>query len=237
MGQAVARLFASCGAKVMIGDVDEVRGRATVADLAKSGGSVEFRYLDVSKAESVSKFIAETVQRYGCVNIAVNNAAVGPRTQAIVDCNSEEYDRIFSVDLKGVALSMQFEIAQMITQGHGGAVVNIGSSASFRPTPLAGAYTAAKHGVIGLTKVAAVENGVHGIRVNAVAPGATDTPMLREYMEHNQVSPEEVADQMSLLGRLATPEDIANACLFLCSDMSSYITGATICVDGGYVAC
>lgn len=140
-----------------------------------------------------------------------------------------------SVDLKGVALCCKHEIVQMRAQGHGGSIVNISSVSGFRPQPMNPAYVAAKHAVVGLTKVAALENGEAGIRVNSVAPGAVGTPMLFQALEDFGFDPKEYAKQLSVLGRFAQAREIAEGSLWLASDLSSYVTGTTLQIDGGYI--
>ena len=180
--------------------------------------------------------VRAAVSRYGRLDCAVNNAAVTPDTHPIADLDEQEFDRILAVDLKGVALCLKYEIAQMLEQGDGGAIVNIGSVSSFRPQPNNAAYTAAKHGVIGLTKVASLENAPLGIRVNTVCPGAIDTPMIRGALETVGMTEAEFAPQISLLGRFGQPHEVAQASLWLCSDQSSYVTGAVLAVDAGYTS-
>lgn len=141
-----------------------------------------------------------------------------------------------SVDLKGVALCLKYEIQQMLTQGSGGSIVNTSSVSGIRPQPLTPAYIAAKHAVIGLTKSAAMDYSPKGIRVNSVAPGAIDTPMLRGALEQFGFDPVAYAKQLSMLGRFAQAEEVAHANLWLASDDSSFVTGATYAVDGGYTA-
>jgi glucose 1-dehydrogenase len=180
--------------------------------------------------------VRTAVERYGRLDCAVNNAAVTPDTHPIAELDEQEFDRILAVDLKGVALCLKYEVGQMLQQGDGGAIVNIGSVSSFRPQPNNAAYTAAKHGVIGLTKVASLENAPLGIRVNTVAPGAIDTPMIRGALETVGLTEAEFAPTISLLGRFGQPEEVAQASLWLCSDQSSYVTGAVLSVDAGYTS-
>lgn len=148
--------------------------------------------------------------------------------------DESQFDRVIAVDLKGVALCLKYQLSQMIRQGQGGSIVNIGSVSSFRPQPNNAAYVAAKHGVIGLTKVAALENGAHQIRVNAVAPGAIDTPMLRNALAAMGASEADFAPALSLLGRFGDAREVAQASLWLASDLAAYVTGTTINVDAGY---
>ena len=236
MGEATARVFATAGAHVLVSDVNEELGRATVERIEQSGGSAAFCRTDVSRAADVEAMVQAAVTRFGRLDCAVNNAAVTPDTHPIAELDEQEWDRILAVDLKGVALSLKYEIAQMLAQGHGGAIVNIGSVSSFRPQPENAAYTAAKHGVIGLTKVASLENAPLGIRVNTVCPGAIDTPMVRGALETVGMTEAEFAPIISLFGRFGKPEEVAQASLWLCSDQASYITGAALAVDAGYTS-
>lgn len=235
MGAATARLFAAAGARVVVADVDDAGGRAVVADIEQAGGVALFHKTNVSVSAEVEALVRATVERFGRLDVAVNNAAVTPDTRPLADLDETEFDRVIAVDLKGVALCLKYQLAQMIRQGQGGSIINIGSVSSFRPQPNNGAYVAAKHAVIGLSKVAAIENGGHNIRVNAVAPGAIDTPMLRGALQASQLTEADFAPQLSLLNRFGKPDEVAQASLWLASDLSSYVTGSTINVDAGYV--
>ncbi len=236
MGEATARVFAAAGAHVLVSDINQGLGEATAERIQQDGGSATFYATDVSKADDAEAMVRAAVSRYGRLDCAVNNAAVTPDTHPIVDLDEQEFDRILAVDLKGVALCLKYEIAQMLEQGDGGAIVNIGSVSSFRPQPNNAAYTAAKHAVIGLTKVASLENAPLGIRVNTVCPGAIDTPMIRGALETVGMTEAEFAPQISLLGRFGQPHEVAQASLWLCSDQSSYVTGAALAVDAGYTS-
>lgn len=236
MGEATARVFAAAGAHVLVSDVNDELGQATVAGITRAGGSAAFCRTDVSRASDVETMVRTAVNRFGRLDCAVNNAAVTPDTHPIAELDEAEFDRILAVDLKGVALCLKYEIAQMLSQGGGGAIVNIGSVSSFRPQPENAAYTAAKHGVIGLTKVASLENGPRGIRVNTVCPGAIDTPMIRGALQTVGMSEAEFAPVISLLGRFGRPEEVAQASLWLCSEQASYVTGAALAVDAGYTS-
>ena len=179
------------------------------------------------------KFAVDT---YGRLDIAVNNAAITPDDKPIADFDEAYWDRLMSIDLKGVALSLKYEVRQMMSQGGGGSIINTSSVSGIRPQPGTPAYIAAKHAVIGLTKSAAIDYSPHNIRINSVAPGAIDTPMLRGALEQFSLNPEEYAKQLSMLGRFAKPEEVAHANLWLASDDSSFVTGAVYAVDGGYTA-
>src|SRR6476660_373705 len=236
MGEATARLFGAAGAHVLVSDVNAELGQATAEAIERDGGSASFCRTDVSKAADAEAMVRTAVERYGRLDCAVNNAAVTPDTHAIVDLDEAEFDRVLSVDLKGVALCLKYEVAQMLEQGDGGSIVNIGSVSSFRPQPNNAAYVAAKHGVIGLTKVASLENAPLGIRVNTVCPGAIDTPMIRGALETVGMTEAEFAPAISLFGRFGRPEEVAEASLWLCSDQSSYVTGTVLAVDAGYTS-
>jgi NAD(P)-dependent dehydrogenase (short-subunit alcohol dehydrogenase family) len=236
MGEATARLFGASGAHVLVSDVNAELGQATVERIERDGGSASFCLTDVSRATDVETMVRTAVERYGGLDCAVNNAAVTPDTYPIADLDEQEFDRVLAVDLKGVALCLKYEIGQMLKQADGGAIVNVGSVSSFRPQPNNAAYVAAKHGVIGLTKVASLENAPHGIRVNTVCPGAIDTPMIRGSLQTAGLTEEEFAPVLSLFGRFGRPEEVAQASLWLCSDQSSYVTGAALSVDAGYTS-
>ena len=236
MGEATARVFAAAGAQVLVSDINRELGQATVERIEQDGGAASFYLTDVSKAADAEAMVQTAVERYGRLDCAVNNAAVTPDTHPIAELDEAEWDRILAVDLKGVALCLKYEVRQMLSQGGGGAIVNIGSVSSFRPQPANAAYTAAKHGVIGLTKVASLENAPQGIRVNTVAPGAIDTPMIRGALETVGLTEAEFAPVLSLFGRFGRPEEVAQASLWLCSDQASYVTGAVLNVDAGYTS-
>jgi glucose 1-dehydrogenase len=233
MGEATAKLFAEAGAKVVIADFNEEKGRAVAEEI---GNAAHFVKVDISKADQVEAMVAETVRHFGRLDGAVNNAALTPDDKLASEFDEDYWDRLMSVDLKGTALSMKYELRQLLAQGGGGSIVNISSVSGFRPQPQNIAYVAAKHGVVGLTKVAAMENGPHNIRVNSVAPGAIDTPMLRGAIEQFGLSEESYAPQLSLLNRFGQAAEIAQASLWLVSDLSSYVTGTTLHVDAGYTS-
>jgi glucose 1-dehydrogenase len=236
MGRATALAFATAGAAVVAADVAEAAGLETVRLVEAEGGRAHFVRADVSKAGEVEAMVATAADRFGRLDMAVNNAAVEPELVRLVDCDEASFDRQVAVNLKGVFLGMKYAIRQMLEQGGGGAVVNIASVNSFRPQPLQSVYTAVKAGVIGLTKTAAIEYAGDGVRVNAVCPGAIDTPMLRTAVEAHRSDPAQVAKMLSLLGRFGEPAEIAKAVLWLCSEESSFTVGHALAVDGGYLA-
>ncbi|MEI2465818.1 SDR family NAD(P)-dependent oxidoreductase [Niallia taxi] len=236
MGLATAKLFAEAKAKVVVADFNEEKGQAAVAEIEDAGGTAYFVKVDISKSEQVQNLVAKTVEKFGRLDVAVNNAALTPDNAPAAEFDEAYWDRLISVDLTGTALCMKYELQQMIKQGEGGSIINISSVSGFRPQPNNIAYVAAKHGVVGMTKVAALENGPLNIRVNTVAPGAIDTPMLRGSLEETGQTEEEFAPQLSLLGRFGQPIEIAQASLWLASDQSSYVTGTTIHADAGYTS-
>lgn len=235
MGEATARLFAKAGAKVVVADFNDEKGNAVVADINANGGEAAFVHVDISKGAEVEAMVAFAVSTYGRLDVAVNNAALTPDDKPAHDFDEDYWDRLLAVDLKGTALCVKYELRQLRAQGGGGSIVNISSVSGFRPQPNNIAYVAAKHGVNGITKVAAMENGSLSIRVNTVAPGAIDTPMLRGALEQFGLDPVTYAPQLSLLDRFAQADEVAQASLWLASDASSYVTGTVIHVDAGYV--
>ncbi|GAF63368.1 glucose 1-dehydrogenase [Bacillus sp. TS-2] len=236
MGEATAKLFAEAKAKVVIADFNEEKGRKVTEDIVAAGGAAAFFKVDISNSNEVREMVSFAVQTYGKIDVAVNNAALTPDDKPAAEFDEDYWDRLIAVDLKGTALCMKYELQQLQKQGTGGSIINISSVSGFRPQPNNIAYVAAKHGVVGMTKVAAMENGPLNIRVNTVAPGAIDTPMLRGALEQFGFTEEEYAPQLSLLNRFGQPREIAEASLWLASDASSYITGTTIHADAGYTS-
>jgi NAD(P)-dependent dehydrogenase (short-subunit alcohol dehydrogenase family) len=234
IGRATALAFAREGAKVVVADVTVEGGEETVAQVKKAGGEAIFIKTDVSKAVEVEALVAKAVATYGRLDCAHNNAGIAGNAKTIVDDTEDSWDRILAINLKGVWLCMKYEIAHMLKQG-GGAIVNTASGAGLIGVRRGGAYVASKHGVVGLTKTAALEYAKAGIRVNCVCPGPIDTPMLQGIGGSNQVVIERmVAAQPG--GRLGKPAEIAEAAVWLCSDAASFITGLPMPVDGGYTA-
>ncbi len=236
MGEATAKLFAEAKAKVVIADFNEEKGRQVTDEITAAGGEAAFVKVDISKSEEVKAMVQFAVDTFGKLDVAINNAALTPDDKPVAEFDEAYWDRLISVDLTGTALCMKYELQQMQKQGHGGSIINISSVSGFRPQPNTIAYVAAKHGVVGMTKVAAMENGPLNIRVNSVAPGAIDTPMLRGALDQFGLTEEEYAPQLSLLNRFGQPNEIAQASLWLASDASSYLTGTTIHADAGYTS-
>lgn len=236
MGKETAVLFAEAKAKVVIADFNEEKGQAVVEEIKATGGEASFVKVDISNSKEVQAMVKFTVDTYGKLDIAVNNAALTPDDKPAHDFDEDYWNRLIGVDLTGTALCLKYELKQMREQGQGGSIINISSVSGFRPQPDNIAYVAAKHGVVGITKVAALENGPLNIRVNSVAPGAIDTPMLRGALDQFGFTEEEYAPQLSLLNRFGQPREIAQASLWLASDASSYVTGTTIHADAGYTS-
>jgi NAD(P)-dependent dehydrogenase (short-subunit alcohol dehydrogenase family) len=236
MGAATAELIAKSNGKVVIADFNEEAGKKETQNIIDSGCKAAFVKVDVSKENEVEAMVKFTVDTFGRLDAAINNAARTPDDKPLADMDANVFDALIAVDLKGVALCLKYEIRQMMKQGTGGAIVNTSSVSGIRPQPANPAYVAAKHGVIGLTRNAAMDYSPHGIRVNSVAPGAIDTPMLRGALKQFGFDPVEYAKKLSMLGRFARAEEVAEANLWLISDLSSYITGAVYAVDGGYTA-
>lgn len=235
MGAATARLLAARGAQVVVSDINEAAARETAAAIGGDGGRAEVVVCDVADEPAVATLIARTVALFGKLDCAVNNAAITPDVLPIAEADMAVFDKVLNVDLRSVMLCMKYEIRQFLAQGSGGSIVNIGSVSSVRPQPGNAAYVAAKHGVIGLTKTGSLEYAPQGIRVNAVLPGAIDTPMLRGALEGAGFTEAEYAPQLSLLGRFGKPEEVAQASAWLCSDAASYVTGHSLAVEGGYL--
>jgi NAD(P)-dependent dehydrogenase (short-subunit alcohol dehydrogenase family) len=234
IGRASALTFSREGAKVVVADVVIEGGEETVGMIKKAGGEALFVRADVSQAAEVEALINTAVATYGRLDCAHNNAGIAGKATTIADSTEESWDRTIAINLKGVWLCMKYEIPQMLKQG-GGAIVNTASDAGLIGVRRGGAYVASKHGVVGLTKTAALEYAKAGIRVNAVCPGPIDTPMLqRGASRFPQVVEKMVAAQPG--GRLGRPEEIAEAAVWLCSEAASFVTGHALPVDGGYMA-
>ncbi|MCH9838802.1 MAG: glucose 1-dehydrogenase [Ilumatobacter sp.] len=232
MGQAISRSMADASAQLVLTDLDADAGAALVDDLG-GGDSIMFCCTDVSDASSVKHLVAQTTERFGRLDCAVNAAAIEFETVPLADCADEDFDRMMQVNTTGLFTCMKHELRAILKHGDGGAIVNIASSSSFRPQHQQPAYTASKHAVLGLTRSAALDYASDGIRVNAICPGAIDTPMLHNAMKRRGRSADKVAERLSPLGRFGRPDEIAAAALWLCSDASSFTTGHALAVDGG----
>lgn len=236
MGLAICRRFAENGASLVIADVDTAGGEAAVEQANRVGGEAVFVKTDVASSADVNAMVATATERFGGLDCAVNAAAIEFERVPLADCDDGDFDRMINVNLRSVFLCMKYEIKAMLASSGGGRIVNIASTNSFRPQPNQPAYTASKHGVLGLTRSAAVDYAALGVRINAICPGAIDTPMLRNAISARQRDPDEVAQRLTPLARFGHPEEIADAALWLCSDSSSFVLGHALAVDGGYLA-
>jgi NAD(P)-dependent dehydrogenase (short-subunit alcohol dehydrogenase family) len=233
IGRAAAERFARSGARVVLSDVAE-EGEAVAAALREEGRQAVFVQCDVSRRDEVEALVRRSVEAFGSLDCAFNNAGVEGAAAPTAECTEENWDRVIAINLTGVWLCMKHEIAQMLRQG-GGTIVNCASVAGLVGYPGVPAYTASKHGIIGLTRAAALEYATLGIRVNAVCPGVIRTAMIERFTGGDE-------DRMAQLvasepiGRLGTPDEVAEAVVWLCSDAASFVTGHALTVDGGYVA-
>ena len=232
IGKATSLLFARYGAKVVVGDIDPA-GAETANLIKREGGEAIFVQTDVREAKEVENLVARAVENYGGLHFAFNNAGILPPTIPLADVDDSTFDNVLAVDLKGIFLSMKYEIQQMLQAG-GGAIVNNASIAGMIAEAGISTYAAAKHGVIGLSKAAALEYASKGIRINALAPGLVETAMTKPWFDDPAMRSYFIAN--SPIGRFAEPEEIAGMVLFLCSDLASFAVGQTFAIDGGYTA-
>ena len=237
IGQATAVAMAREGARVAVSDLSKEGVEATVALINSAGGQSIAIAGDVTEETDVANMVARTVSAFGRIDCAFNNAgvsgrSVGPAGQRLHELSQSSVAKMFSVNLMGVFLCLKHEIAQMLAQGSGGAIVNTSSIAGLIGLPTSGHYVAAKHGVVGLTKTAAMEYAQDGIRVNCVNPGYIKTPMTDEAMKTRY---DELMTKVPM-NRLGVPEEIAEAVVWICSDKASFVTGASHIIDGGYFA-
>lgn len=233
IGRATVLAFAREGARVALGDVDVERGETTRAEAEALGVDAVFIRVDVSDGSSVAGMVRGTVERFGGLDFAFNNAGIEGSQAPTADCTIENWSHTMAVNLTGVFLCMREEIPRMLERG-GGAIVNNSSVAGLVGFPGIPAYTASKHGILGLTKSAALEYATQGIRVNAVCPGVIDTEMITRFT-HGDAA---VADQLvetAPVARMGEPDEIADAVVWLCSERSTFVTGHPLVVDGGFV--
>ncbi len=240
IGRATALTFAREGAKLIIADMNEDGGQQTVHMITENDGEAIFVQVDVTQTTEVDAMISKAVETYGRLDCAHNNAGIsstgvaGGQRTLTADYPEERWHQVIAINLTGVWLCMKYEIQQMLQQG-GGAIVNTASVAGLVGLPYtSAAYVASKHGVVGLTKTAALEYAKSGIRVNCVCPGYIETPMTAASMSDPEQLERIIASEP--IGRVGTPEEIAEAVVWLCSDASSFVTGHAMAVDGGFVA-
>jgi NAD(P)-dependent dehydrogenase (short-subunit alcohol dehydrogenase family) len=238
IGKVTAQTFGREGAKVIVAtDVNIKGGEETVRLIKEAGGEATFIKCDVRSARDVEAMIDGCVKKYGRLDYAFNNAGIGPDgvrvpVVNIVDCPEEIWDRTVDTNLKGVFLCLKYELKQMFKQKYG-VIVNTASVAGVKALPGFCAYVASKHGIVGLTRTAALEGATVGIRVNTILPGPTERTLLFEYLTESQPQEREHMEAMIPMKRVATPEDMAEAVMWLCSDAASFITGHVMPVDGG----
>jgi NAD(P)-dependent dehydrogenase (short-subunit alcohol dehydrogenase family) len=234
IGRETAVLFATAGAKVVVAGRRETEGEETVKLVRTAGGEGLFVRTDVSNASEVETLIQKTVERFGRLDVAFNNAGIEGVWVPIARQSEEDWDRTIDINLKGVWLCLKYEIRQMLKQGGGGAIINMASTMAMIGAAGAAAYSASKHGVIGLTKSAALENAKNGIRVNAVCPAVVETQMGERLFGAPQVHKTVMARHP--VGRFARPSEIAEAVVWMCSDRASFMTGQSLVLDGGFLA-
>ncbi len=236
IGRATALMFTREGAKLIVADTNTDGGQQTVHMITENGGEATFVQVDVTNAAQIEAMISKTVEIYGKLDCSFNNAGTeGTTMVSTIDYQEADWNRVLSINLTGVWLCMKYELQQMLKQG-GGAIVNTASVAGLVGSRGAGsAYAASKHGVVGLTKTAALEYAKQGIRVNCVCPGVIRTPMMERMLTRTpELEQQYIAAEP--IGRLGRPEEIAESVVWLCSDAASFVTGHTMTVDGGMVA-
>lgn len=234
MGAATARAFAEAGATVALADIDESAVEQTALELTRGGHEVLPLRCDVSDESQVAAAVGRTVEAFGRLDLAFNNAGIMIPLADAADEPAEAFDRVTAVNLRGVWASMKHELAQMRSQGSG-SIVNCSSLGGLVGNPGRASYHATKHGVLGLTRSAALEYGPRGIRVNAVCPGTIDTPMVERMAAAGELDLD-ASRAAAPMARLGTADEIASAVLWLCTPGASYVTGVALPVDGGYTA-
>jgi len=234
IGRAVCVAFVQEGARVVFCGRREEAGRETLAIIRAAGGDAHFVQADISKSADVQRLVRATVERHGRLDAAFNNAGIGEASPKFADVSEDEYDHHFDVNARGTFFCMKYELRQMLAQGGGGAIINNASVQSHIAIGASAHYTASKHAILGYTRAAAVDHAADNIRVNAISPGIVMTPM----MEGFDPKAPEVAMLMARIpaGRVATPEEIAGVVAFMASDRAAYMFGASIAVDGGWLA-
>jgi NAD(P)-dependent dehydrogenase (short-subunit alcohol dehydrogenase family) len=234
IGLATARAFAEAGADVALADLNEDSARAAAAELERAGHRAIAIGCDVADESQVASMVERTVAAFGRLDAAFNNAGIHVPVAETADASGEDFDRLMAINVRGVWSCMKYELRRMREQGSG-AIVNCSSQSGLSGIAGLGAYTASKHAVLGLTKSAALEYAPRGIRVNAVCPGSTHTPMVARALENEPDTMKAVMKEIPL-GRLGRSEEIASAVLWLCGDGAGFVIGQAIVVDGGYTA-
>jgi len=234
IGRDAAVLFAKAGAKVVVAGRREAEGNETVDMVRAAGGDGLFVKTDVSQAADVHALVRKTVEKFGRLDVAFNNAGIEGNWASIAEQSEEDWDQTIDINLKGTWLCLKYEIQQMLKQGGGGAIVNMASIAGLIGSSGAATYCASKHGVIGLTKSAALENARSGIRINVVCPAVIETPMGDRLWGEPEIN--KFIRGLHPIGRLGMPMEIAEAVVWMCSDRASFMTGQSLVLDGGFLA-
>ena len=231
IGRAIAILFANEGAKVIVSDINEEGGHKVVSEIGQAGGDAIFVKADSSEPKDNERLVEQAVKKYGALNIAVNNAGIGGPLQLTGEYPIDGWEKVIRINLSGVFFGMRYQIPAMLNNG-GGVIVNMASILGQVGTKFSPAYVAAKHGVLGLTKTAAMEYAQQNIRINSVGPAYIKTPLL-DVLDENTLK---TLAALHPIGRLGTSEEVAELVLWLCSDKASFVTGSYYPVDGGYLA-
>jgi len=231
IGQATAILYAQKGAKVIVSDIDKKGGEETVASIRKTGGDASFLQTDVSKAEDCEALVKGTISTYGRLDMAFNNAGIGGEMNPVADMSVEGWLKVINVNLNSVFYCMKYQLPEMLKQGQG-SIVNMSSILGQVAFANSAAYVAAKHGVVGLTRNAAVEYAKQGIRVNAVGPAFINTPLLSALDQKMK----EALVTLHPIGRLGEAKEVAELVVWLSSDKASFVTGNYYAIDGGYLS-
>jgi NAD(P)-dependent dehydrogenase (short-subunit alcohol dehydrogenase family) len=234
IGRETAVLFAKAGAKVVVAGRRESEGKETIELVRAAGGDGLFVKTDASQAAQVQALVQKTVGKFGRLDIAFNNAGIEGSTMPIAEQSEEDWDRTIAINLKGVWLCLKYEIQQMLKQGSGGAIVNMASVAGLVGSSGFATYCASKHGVMGLTKSAALETAQNGIRINVICPAVIETPMGERLFGEPEVR--KYMTGLHPIGRFGTPAEVAEAVLWMCSDRASFMTGQSLVLDGGFMA-
>ncbi|MHB8503660.1 MAG: SDR family oxidoreductase [Candidatus Acidiferrales bacterium] len=234
IGRDASVLFAKAGAKVVVAGRREAEGNETVELIRAAGSQGLFVKTDVSRAAEVQALVQKTVEKFGRLDVAFNNAGIEGSWEPIIEQSEEDWDRTIDINLKGTWLCLKYEIRQMLKQGGGGAIVNMSSVAGLMGSAGAATYVASKHGVIGLTKSAALENARSGIRINVVCPAVIETPMGNRLFGEGEIR--KFALSLHPIGRFGKPMEVAEAVVWMCSDRASFMTGQSLVLDGGFLA-